>query len=260
MAQRDANKNAAYLDELAEFYQGVIDRDMARVESFDRPEGRFGMAHNLSKKSLELCVIKYGRGDELSSITPSVWQWVKAQEIHARVMAAASPEHRKIKDMYEKVTLDTVYNALTIMAFAKALKFQPDELKRVIDAIGHAGEDALIDEAARALGNVGRSVAGACLYPKVCDPLLEVWRCDPSERSAKLLAFAKVWKKKIKPIYWSDSLNGEDGAYFGYWCFDVALAAIALDIPDEALRDNPYYPRDLVDAARRNKFLVNGRK
>ncbi|MDA8449190.1 DUF1911 domain-containing protein [Acidovorax sp. GBBC 3332] len=165
-------------------------------------------------------------------------------------MAAASPEHRKIKDMYEKVTLDTVYNALTIMAFAKALKFQPDELKRVIDAIGHAGEDALIDEAARALGDVGRSVAGPCLYPKVYDPLLEVWRFDPSERSAKLLAFAKIWKKKIKPIYWSDSLNEAEDAYFGYWCFDVALAAIALDIPDQALRDNPYYPKDLVDAAR----------
>ncbi|AVS76955.1 hypothetical protein C8234_02010, partial [Paracidovorax avenae] len=87
-------------------------------------------------------------------------------------------------------------------------------------------------------------------FPKVYDPLLEVWRCDPAERPAKLLAFSKVWKKKIKPIYWSDSLNGADGAYFGYWCFDVALAAIALDIPDDALRDNPYYPKDLVDAAR----------
>ncbi|WP_375577200.1 PoNe immunity protein domain-containing protein [Paracidovorax oryzae] len=250
MSSRDKNKDAAYFDELAEFYQGVIDRDMARVESFDRPEGRFGMAHNLSKKSLELCIIKYGRGDEISSITPSVWQWVKAQEIHARVMAAASPEHRKIKEMYEKITLDTVYNALTILAFAKALKFQSGELKRVINAIGHAGEDALIDEAARGLGDAGRSVAGACLYPKVYDPLLEVWRCDPSERSAKLLAFAKVWKKKIKPIYWSDSLNEAEGAYFGYWCFDIALTGIVLGIPDEALRDNPHYPKDLVDAAR----------
>ena len=250
MISRDENKDAAYFDELAEFDQGVIDRDMARVDSFDRPEGRFGMAHNLSKKSLELCIIKYGRGDDLPTIRPSVWQWVKAQEIHARVMAAASPDHRKVKEMYEKVTLDTVYNALTIMAFAKALKFKPDELKRVIHAIGHAGEDALIDEAARALGDVGRRVAGTCLYPKVYDPLLEVWRCDPSVRPAKLLAFAKVWKKKIKPIYWSDSLNEAEGAYFGYWCFDVALAAIALEIPDEALRDNPCYPKDLVDAAR----------
>ncbi|UYK87085.1 DUF1911 domain-containing protein [Xanthomonas sacchari] len=235
---------------MTKFYQGVIDRDMAQVESFDRPEGRFGMAHNLSKKSLELCIVKYGRGDEISSITPTVWQWVKAQEIHARVMAAASPEHRKIKEMYEKVTLDTVYNALTMMAFAKALNFKPEELKRVIHAIGHAGEDALIDEAARALGEVGRPVAGACLYPKVYEPLLDVWRCDPPERPAKLLAFAKIWKKKIKPIYWSDSLNEAEDAYFGYWSFDVALAAIALDIPDQALRDTPYYPKDLVDAAR----------
>jgi len=152
--------------------------------------------------------------------------------------------------MYQRVTLDTVYDALTMMAFAKAMHFNPEEMKRLINAIGHPGEDALIDEAARALGDTKRPVAEFCKFPKVYDPLLEVWRCDPSERPAKLLAFSKVWKKKIKPIYWSDSLNGAEGAYFGYWCFDVALAAIALNIEDSSLRENPYYPGDLVDAAR----------
>lgn len=148
------------------------------------------------------------------------------------------------------MTLDTVYDALTMMGFAKALHFKPEEIKRLINAIGHAGEDALIDEAARALGDAQRLVAEACKFPKVYDPLLEVWRCAPEERPAKLLAFSKVWKKKIKPIYWSDSLNGADGAYFGYWCFDVALAAIVLGLDDEKLRGNPYYPKDLVDAAK----------
>ncbi|WP_234385133.1 PoNe immunity protein domain-containing protein, partial [Paracidovorax avenae] len=116
-----------------------------------------------------------------------------------------------------------------MMAFAKALHFNAAEMKRLIDAIGHPGEDALIDEGARALGDAQRPIAETCKFPKVYDPLLEVWCCDPAERPAKLLAFSKVWKKKIKPIYWSDSLNGADGAYFGYWCFDVALAAIALN-------------------------------
>lgn len=152
--------------------------------------------------------------------------------------------------MYQRVTLDKVYDALTMMAFSKALHFNAAEMSRLFGAIGHPGEDALIDEAARALGDAQRPISDVCKFPKVYDPLLEVWRCEPSERPAKLLAFSKVWKKKIKPIYWSDSLNGAEGAYFGYWCFDIALAAMVLGIEDEKLRDNPYYPKDLVNAAK----------
>ena len=116
----------------------------------------------------------------------------------------------------------------------------------------HAVSDTLrIPLAARALGDAGRPVAAVCKYPKVYAPLLDVWRSAPEHRPDTLLAFAKQWKRKIKPIYWSQTLEGAEGAYFGYWCFDLALAAIVLNIPDEALRDNPYYPADLVDAARR---------
>ena len=47
----------------------------------------------------------------------------------------------------------------------------------------------------------------------------------------------------------SNSLKGAEGAYFGYWCFDIALAVMLLDIPDAALKKSAYYPADLVDAA-----------
>ena len=61
--------------------------------------------------------------------------------------------------------LDIIYDALTIMAFSVALHFTPEETRRLLDAIGHAGKDALMDEAARALGDVNRPVASECAFP-----------------------------------------------------------------------------------------------
>ena len=108
----------------------------------------------------------------------------------------------------------------------------------------------LMDVAARALGDVNRPVASECAFPRVYAPLLEVWRSAADLREARLREYAASWKKKISPIYWSNSLKGAEGAYFGYWCFDIALAVMLLDIPDAALRKSAYYPADWVDAAR----------
>ncbi|ADX44588.1 Domain of unknown function DUF1911 [Paracidovorax avenae ATCC 19860] len=247
---RDSEKDFEYFTRRIEFREKLVDEKLPVAENFPRVEGRPGNASSLCMYTFQICVLRYGRGDAIEEIGPSIWRWVEAKEIESKMISQIPPERKNEKVMHERITLDTVYDALSMMAFAKALHFNAAEMKRLIDAIGHPGEDALIDEGARALGDAQRSVAATCKFPKVYDPLLEVWRCDPAERPAKLLAFSKVWKKKIKPIYWSDSLNGADGAYFGYWCFDMALAAIALNIPDEALRGNPYYPKDLVDAAR----------
>ena len=99
-------------------------------------------------------------------------------------------------------------------------------------------------------GQCESPVASECAFPRVYAPLLEVWRSAVDLREARLREYAASWKKKISPIYWSNSLKGAEGAYFGYWCFDIALAVMLLDIPDAALRKSAYYPADWVDAAR----------
>jgi hypothetical protein len=249
MDMRDKIKDFEYFSNCIKLEEKELER-LPTAESFHRIEGRPIMSSSMCMYAFQLCVLKFSRGDALEEIRPDIWTWVTAKEIHARIVSKIAPEQKGVKLMYERITLDTVYDALTMMAFAKALNFNTQEMTRLISAIGHPGQDALIDEGARALGDAKRPIAEACKFPKVYTPLLEVWRCHPSEQPAKLLAASKVWKTKMRPIYWSNSLKGAEGAYFGYWCFDVALAAIVLGIEDKPLRDSPYYPKDLVDAAR----------
>ena len=243
---RDPNKEKKYFDEQIDFIEKAARKRFDDVEHFPNLNGRPGRAHDLVSYSLTNCVYRYSRGDAIESIRPAVWQWVEAKEIQQRVHTGLPPDLSNIRQMYEKLTLDTVYDALTMLAFGAALRFKKDEQARLIAAIGHQGEDALIDLAAKMLGDTNRTISASCKYPKIYQPLLDVWQAEPDQRTAKLQAYAKDWKKKIKPIYWSNSLNGAEGAYFGYWCFEVALTAMLLNIDDQALQENPYYPKDLV--------------
>ncbi|MCL2871787.1 MAG: PoNi-like cognate immunity protein [Betaproteobacteria bacterium] len=249
---RDANKDESYFSKLIEFRKGYIIRNgLDNIKSLSRDEGKALAASDLPNSIIKLMVLKYGRGDSIDSICPDLWRWVEAKEFQAQVNNALPADKKDIRDMYERITLHVLYDALTIFAFAAALRLNATEMMRVINAIRHPGEDALIDEAARALGDVNRPIAGACKFPKVYALLLEVWRSPAEQRAEKLQTFGQQWKRKISPIYWSNSLEGAEGAYFGYWCFDIALAAIVLNIDDHGLRSNPYYPADLVDYARR---------
>ena len=204
----------------------------------------------LSNDALANCIYRFSRSDKIEDIRNNVLLWIQVKEIQKRVIANTLTEFKKTCVLYQSIMLDIIYDALTMMAFSVALHFTPEETRRLLDAIGHAGKDALMDEAARALGDVNRPVASECAFPRVYAPLLEVWHSAADQREARLREYAASWKKKISPIYWSNSLKGAEGAYFGYWCFDIALAAILLDIPDAALRKSAYYPAELVDAAR----------
>ena len=96
---------------------------------------------------------------------------------------------------------------------------------------------------------MNRPVASECVFPEVYAPPLEVWCSAANQREARFRGYAASWKNIISPIYWTDSLKEANGAYFGYWCFDIALTVMLLDIPDTALKKRAYYPADLVDAA-----------
>lgn len=254
---RDTQKPEEYFTEWIDFTINSLERRRSRkTESLPNIPGRLSSAYVLTLDALQLVIYQYSRGDSFEDIRPNIWRWVEMKELQAKVLAATPREFHEVQAMYERVTLETVYNALTMMAFAKALHFNPEEMGRLMKAIGHPGEDALIDEAARKLGDIGRPVSAASKFPKVYRPLLDIWNSEPKERADALAIFGRSWKKKMRPISWSDTLNGGDGAYFGYWAFEIALSVILFAIDDGALRANPYYPADLVDAARRSTMGI----
>ena len=252
---RDPNRDEAYFSQHIAFVQRAIDEKLRIVDAFEPLEGRASKAHSLCRDCLQVLVMRYGRGDDLDGMQPVVMQWVQARQVFARAVASLPPDAQRVRAMWSKLGLSDVYDGLTVMAFALALRLPQADLTAVVAAVGHAGEDALLDLGARALSGspagVLTELATYLAYPKPYTGLLAVWQAPADVRAATLADCAKVWKQKMRAIYWSGSLQGADGAYFGHWCFDIALAAIALNIDDRALRGNLHYPSGLVDQARR---------
>ena len=152
---RDNNKDKAYFDEHIALNDTAIAKRLD-VETFPNVKGRVGRAYTLVHDAFIGCIYRFSRGDSLEDIRQHVFLWMQTKEIQQRVIANTPAEFKKICEQYTRVTLDTVYDALTMMAFSAALRFTPEETHRLLSAIGHAGKDALMDEAARALGNVNR--------------------------------------------------------------------------------------------------------
>ncbi|QDG94724.1 DUF1910 domain-containing protein (plasmid) [Rhizobium sp. NIBRBAC000502774] len=123
---RDKQKDDAYFSKWIQFIVGSLERRAEEMPSLPYIPGRLGAAQSLASDALQLVIYQYSRGDSFDEIRPSVWRWIELKELQARVYATTPAEFQKVRAMYERVTLDNVYDALTMMAFSKAQR-RPDE-------------------------------------------------------------------------------------------------------------------------------------
>lgn len=247
---RDSHKDQDYFNQRIAFCEYAVRESREDIRSSSMIKDYPGAAQELLLYIFRLVVLCFSRGDRVEDLRGPVMQWIDARELRAALhQKYLPPEERTPRTMYVWLTQDTAYECLAMLAFGRALRFNKTEMQRLLKAVGHEGEDALLDTAARALGDVDRGVAADCKFPKAYGKLLEVWQAPAEDRAAKLLAYSKGWMNKMRGTYWHGTLDSGD-AYFGYWCFEIALTAMALDIDDSDLRKDKYYPADLVDAAR----------
>ncbi|MBU2946297.1 PoNi-like cognate immunity protein [Zobellia uliginosa] len=56
----------------------------------------------------------------------------------------------------------------------------------------------------------------------------------------------KEWYKGHSSAGWHNSHNGKHNTYFGYWSFESGAVVKILGLDDSSLRDQQYYPYDMV--------------
>lgn len=54
------------------------------------------------------------------------------------------------------------------------------------------------------------------------------------------------WYKKMKSTYWFDNDKNKNEVFFGYWSFESGAFAKILGLDDTTLKEQQYYPYDLV--------------
>ncbi len=118
-----------------------------------------------------------------------------------------------------------------------------------------AGEDVLYEDFLYFGLPDSRYEAEILTHTKAYTDLVDALYADldgKEKAEAHLLQYIKRWyKTSMKGLPWHNAhLEANQAGYYGYWSFEAGAVAFLQDLDDHALRDFPYYPKDMVDWAR----------
>ncbi len=168
------------------------------------------------------------------------------------------PACERLRPYRSPLTLDsfgTAMRSYAILTFSACRAPSPVLTKRFLDLLEITfGSDHLFEVLAHAF-DPSRPMSGKYLQtPAVQEwtqPVLVALSQPADKRAAALAVHMKNWPALMRPF----GLKNKPREYhdlFPYFAFDVALAVCAFDIDDSSFRDNPHYPRDLVEYYRAN--------
>lgn len=94
--------------------------------------------------------------------------------------------------------------------------------------------------------NEKRTHAQKLAFPRLYKGLYKVIQAADSETALKALKdYIGKWYNLNKDAPWYNS-HLKKNCYSGYWAWEVAAVAKVMHIDDTDLKDNPYYPYDMV--------------
>ena len=94
--------------------------------------------------------------------------------------------------------------------------------------------------------NEKRAHAQKLAFPRLYKGLYKVIQATDSKAALKALKdYIGKWYNLNKDAPWYDS-HLKKNCYSGYWAWEVAAVAKIMHIDDTDLKDNPYYPYDMV--------------
>lgn len=243
---RDPRRDVTYFNNWIPRYIEVNKESLARLPSLKLPNGIAICAYNIFIKSANICMLRYGRGDDIHSIKGDVENVFLSRKNLIDTVSTLPDED--IKEMYSDFDLDVYYYIISCLSFLFSIKAEANDFKQAFKAVGDLKSDSMLMRLYELLTREDLPAVGkrSLIYPKIYSRLFDVFEATESERPALMKKFLDGWYKSMRPAAWYNNDKGGEGAYFGYWCFEAALVVNLLNIDDSAFRDNIYYPKDLI--------------
>ena len=91
-----------------------------------------------------------------------------------------------------------------------------------------------------------QTYADKLAFPKLYKGLFKLTQISDAQEAKKVLNdYIEKWYNLNKDAPWYNS-HLKKNCYRGYWAWEVAAVAKIMNIDDSDLKDNPYYPYDMV--------------
>ena len=143
------------------------------------------------------------------------------------------------------------YTANRIICWGILLGFQPllGRSPAIID-YNNPERDGLLENLLQAYVADRDVPPTECVRELPYSRTLKIFAAPSSERSALVADYLSGWYAASRREGYFDS-HKKRNHYSGFWCWEAAAITIALGVDDSYYRDAQFYPRDLVEFARK---------
>ena len=186
---------------------------------------------------------RYSRGDDRAALTAVFATWLDDAETAA--VEKARPEAKRLRDAQDVPggILSFYVSRLWLVSVACTLAVGDDEFRRVERAVGPLRGDRLVSSLL-ATRDPAVPVGTTDWHPRRFGDLADAFCAR--DRSAAVARHLDGWYPRMKGVDWWDGHTYlRKVHYVGYWAFEAAGVAVALDLDAAPFRANEYYPGDL---------------
>lgn len=211
---------------------------------------------DLASENLELLLLNYTAGRPIEELREQFEEVIKRFDVfyENKVSPQDMDPPRNEPDTLEITQIDAYVYVFWLLALCKLLR-HGEYIPKVMEWVNRTrqynrGRDGLFEAVVEKLTGLRVETPQVLLHPQQYRPLASATVRPAGQRSELVKTFVEGWYKSMTDVYWHGA--HVDGAYFGYWCLEAALVTVLWDIDDSSYRDNPVYPKDLVDWYRGN--------
>lgn len=221
---RDTRRDKAYFDGfIEEEYEGIADFEQSINDGEIETDRIAYIQDEILRIKLGVLIAKYSRGDDIADIraelvgmTDDFCKWWDTDAYTDNIRFASMAYLFGVGDE----VLEKIRRSL-------AEKSNGKTFDRLIDFIltGNFADEKLA-------------------WEKPYHLLREAIKAKSAE---PLKTYLSRWYSSHRETEWYDTHKIDDDAlYYGYWCFEAAAIAKRLGLDDTLIRDNKYYPADLI--------------
>lgn len=221
---RDIVKNEEYFLKCISYEKDRIIKFSQALKSIetDNIKGRYNALIYLANFNKNLFKLSYSIGESIEGIYSYYEEWIK---------------------YYSEVCTeyDGIYDVIDILSIATFYKNRKTEFERYLITIIHKINlnDGMLNLCLKHL-DLDYKEATKSKLPYL-NKLLE------SDNKVEILkSIPKEWYEFHKDAYWYNSHKSKNDTYCGYWSFDLGAVVKILKLDDKVLKQEKYYPYDLV--------------
>lgn len=226
-----------------EHFEDYIQRQPARIERFEnnikigktKEERIPAVKRKIFTISLHTVIAKYSSDYEITELRNEFSNVIEKFE---------NGWNDKGETPTDDIHFDNYVLVLWMLSLAILLEIETNDFERIIKVLDNSKrKDYLFDYIIQSK-IPSRQITEKMTYPQYYDFLKELIAQQSVEKLKMHLE--KHWYKSMKLTYWYDNHKSKSDTFFGYWSFESGALVKILGLDDGILKDQPYYPYDMV--------------